>query len=200
MLKTAIKQAAGAGLEDDDLNNRRLLRQIADERDALAMERLYLRFRARLAAFLRRMTADEGLIEEVYHDVMLVVWNKAHQYQGQSKVSSWIFSIAYRKCLRLLRKQQFRSGVLEKFWSPSESVTESVSGHYENVEVLDQALNALAPKQRIAIELAYYAGHSMEEIGAIMSCPTNTVKTRLHAARRKLKDFVEDASQPVSEA
>ena len=52
---------------------------------------------------------------------------------------------------------------------------------------LDQGMRRLSPNQRAVVELTYFYGCSYEEIGAILSCPVNTVKTRMLHARAKLR-------------
>ena len=53
-----------------------------------------------------------------------------------------------------------------------------------------KGLCRLTPEQRVAIELAYGGGHSLEEIAAIMDCPVSTVKARMFHARVKLRNLL----------
>ena len=167
--------------------------RIAQMRDNAAMERLYVRYRPRLMGFLRRLTFDEDVLEEAYNDVMVKVWDKAHQYQGRSKVSSWIFSIAYRTCLRMVKKQQRRDKIIELVGDDLPDFAEV--GEQSNLDdkQIQAAVQRLPAKQRIVIELCYFEGYSIAEIGEIVRCPQNTVKTRLHHARKKIKQILESA-------
>ncbi len=195
MLQQTVQIDAYAGQSIDRIDQV-LLSDIAERRDTKALEQLYNRYRPRLTGFLRRMTRDDSLIEEAYNDIMLKVWDKAGQYQSRSKASSWIFSIAYRVCLRMIKKQNFRGRVLELFGQerdPSDLV-ESGNGVADE-ELVSFALEKLSAEHRLVIELSYFMGYSTEEIGRIANCPTNTVKTRLFHARKKLKVHVEHQSQ-----
>ncbi len=176
----------------DDID-KALLRQITEDRSTVAMQTLYDSYRSRLVPFLRRMTQDQALIEEAYNDVMLTLWNKSNQFKGNSKVSSWIFSIAYRVCLRMIKRQQFRQKVLDSFlfFKEDEEDKQEESNENEDVDLLNRAIKALPAKQRVVIELSYYQGYSTQEIGEIADCPTNTVKTRLHHARQKIRAFMD---------
>ncbi len=176
----------------DDID-KALLRQITEDRSTVAMQSLYNSYRSRLVPFLRRMTADHTLIEETYNDVMLTLWNKSDQFKGNSKVSSWIFSIAYRICLKLIKKQQFRQKVLDNFlfFKEEEDSVESINNESNEANLLKQAIHSLPAKQRIAVELSYFEGYSTQEIGDIANCPANTVKTRLHHARQKIKAYID---------
>ncbi|MBL1293602.1 MAG: RNA polymerase sigma factor [Thiotrichales bacterium] len=182
-----------------DQKDRALIERISLERDHTAMETLYVLYRPRLGSFLRRLTHDNTLIEEAYNDVMMKVWNKGHQYQGQSKVSSWVFSIAYRTCLRMVKKQKTRNGLFDIFGEKEvvEDIAsdERIDESLERTDLIEQALQTLSPKHRLVIELCYFSGYSTEEVGKIVQCPTNTVKTRLHHARKKVRSFVEESTE-----
>ncbi len=185
--------------DKNDLADRALIERISSSRDHTAMEALYVQYRPRLTSFLRRLTTDENVIEEAYNDVMLKVWDKSHQFQGQSKVSSWVFSTAYRACLRMVKKQKFRQGIVDVF-GPNETQDEapdmstSIEENLLQTNLIGQALETLSAKHRLVIELCYFGGYSTEEVSQIAKCPTNTVKTRLHHARRKIRAFVEESS------
>ena len=63
----------------------------------------------------------------------------------------------------------------------------------DNAAELVVAVRGLSPKHRMVIELCYFEGRSLDEIGEIVDCPANTVKTRLHHARKKLRTIIEVA-------
>ena len=71
--------------------------------DRRAFETLYRAYHPRLARFLQRMTRSTPLIEEIVNDTLLVVWRKAATFNGSSKVSTWIFAIAYRRACKSLQ-------------------------------------------------------------------------------------------------
>lgn len=56
----------------------------------------------------------------------------------------------------------------------------------EMIDWLESALDMLSPDQRSVIELTYFQGLHYSEIAVLMECPENTVKTRMHHARKKL--------------
>ena len=73
-----------------------LLERIA-VRDAKAFEELYRQYQPRLARFLVNIVKRPQLVEEVLNDTMMAVWSTAGNFRGASKVSTWIFAIAYRQ-------------------------------------------------------------------------------------------------------
>src|SRR5215469_12289374 len=69
-----------------------------------AFETLYRAYHPRLTRFLMQMLKRPHLVEEALNDTLLVVWRQPERYNGKSKVSTWIFAIAYRKALKALRR------------------------------------------------------------------------------------------------
>ena len=72
-------------------------------RELPAFEAFYRGYHDRLHRFIGLMIQHHAVIEEVLNDTMLVVWNRASTFNGLSKVSTWVFSIAYRTALKALR-------------------------------------------------------------------------------------------------
>ncbi len=68
-----------------------------------AFEAFYRGYHDRLHRFIGLMIQHHAVVEEVLNDTMLVVWNRATTFNGLSKVSTWVFSIAYRTALKALR-------------------------------------------------------------------------------------------------
>jgi RNA polymerase sigma-70 factor (ECF subfamily) len=170
------------GREDSD---RRLLDRVAAG-DREAFRELYLVYHRRLARFLVRLTRRYEVAEEIINDTLWVVWRKAGEFRGESRISTWIMGIAYRRALKTLRSRghQLYDAVPieeEMLVAPDEL------GEAETGEWILQAMQQLPLEQRLALEYAYGYGHSCEEIARIMDCPANTVKTRLFHARAKLR-------------
>ena len=166
-------------------------------RDQAAFAELYGIYRRRLARFLARFLASPDTIDEVINDVMFVVWQNASGFELRSKVSTWIFGIAWRKALKALERQKRSAApqvLPEQIGKPDESAMA-----LENREWLGLALDRLVPDQRLVVELTFFAGCSYQEIAEIADCPVNTVKTRMFHARHRLRDLLVSLD-PVSRA
>lgn len=153
-------------------------------RDRTALRELYLLYHRRLSRFLMRLTQRQDLAEEVINDTLLVVWNSAERFRGDSRVSTWIVGIAYRRALKSVQRR--RSFEVMELDATDSLVSADGLQACETQEWIEEALQELPIEQRLCLELAYVLGHSCEEISIITSCPINTVKTRLYHARRKL--------------
>jgi len=176
------KGAADAG---DALDLALMARIVA--RDLAAFETLYRIYDPRLGRFLGLMIARRAILEEVLNDTMLVVWNRAATYNRQSKVSTWIFAIAYRTALKALHRHD------EPHADPADEPTADDPGPEqrrcdgETRAALMHALDMLSREQRSALVLTYFHELPYAEIAQIMSCPVDTVKTRVFHARRRLR-------------
>ena len=175
-------RSASASTEDEAA----LLRQVA-ERDRRAFELLYRVYYRRLTRFLEQVTRRPQMVEEIVNDTMLVVWRKADTFNHGSRVSTWIFAIAYRKALKAMKRAAEPRRVPwdgEMGWTcgPEEELIER-----EARNRLRRALAGLSAEHRAVVELTYYHGYAYREIAEIVGCPVDTVKTRMFHARRKLK-------------
>jgi RNA polymerase sigma-70 factor (ECF subfamily) len=169
-------------------NDRDLLDKVADG-DREALRELYLIYHQRLAGFLLRFTRRRDLVEEVINDTLYVVWCKAGEFRGDSRLSTWIIGIAYRCALKTLRSRghQLLAAVpIENECLPAPDELDAA----ETGEWIALAMQQLPTDQRLTLELAYGQGYSCEEIAEIMDCPVNTVKTRMFHARGKLRTLL----------
>jgi RNA polymerase sigma factor (sigma-70 family) len=167
--------------------------------DQSAFESLYRAYYPKLRHFLLRMMRRSALIEDVLDETMLVVWRKARTYNHASKLSTWIFAIAYRQSLKALRRGDEPQGHddADQLHSPEPEPdgalqSQQVSGR------LQAAIATLSAEHRAVIELTYYQGYACREVAAIMQCPVDTVKTRMFYARRRLKTLLLALREDVS--
>jgi RNA polymerase sigma-70 factor (ECF subfamily) len=153
--------------------------------DSQALEELYLAYHRRLARFLSRIAPRYETVEEIINDTFMVVWQRAQDFRGASRVSTWIIGIAYRIALKSLRgndrllRAQTDDELREQFVEPMQET--------ELRDLVARALSYLPLEQRLTMELAYNLGHSIEEIAAITACPIGTVKARMFHARERLR-------------
>jgi RNA polymerase sigma factor (sigma-70 family) len=157
-------------------------------RDLRAFEGLYRTYHPRLTRFLLNMTRRPNLVEEVLDDTMLAVWNKPDSYDGRSKLSTWIFGIAYHKALKALRRQDEPMADDQAHLRPApEPGPDAQLEAAQARDLLRQEIAGLSPDHRAVIDLCYFHELPYREIAQIMSCPVETVKTRMFHARRRLK-------------
>ena len=177
---------------DQELHEIELIGRLRDL-DETALEELYHDYYSRLFRFIARIIRRDDLIDEIINDVMFIVWEKASTYNGQCKLSTWIFGIAFNKARQTLRNAtQTDDESLDDIDEDSRwlGTPDRDLQQLETDDWLNYALNALSPEHRAVVELTYYEGLHYSEIAMIMDCPENTVKTRMHHARKNMAVFL----------
>ncbi len=156
--------------------------------DLRAFEQLYRGYHPRLTRFLGNLVRQPQVVEEVLNDTMMVVWDKPDSFRGASRISTWIFGIAYRKAINRLRKldepidDSVCQDQVDARAGPDQQLADGrIAG------VLGAAVDRLSADHRAVIDLTYFHEMNYREIAEIMHCPIDTVKTRMFHARRKLK-------------
>jgi RNA polymerase sigma-70 factor (ECF subfamily) len=170
-----------------DLVDRALLAAAAAG-DMRAFERLYRRHFRAVYEFAARVSGSPDLAGEVAGDSFAVAWRSAGRFEGRSRVSTWLFGIAYRLAARA-RGRRARLAA-EVALDEAGSIADPGSAGVEAALLahrLAGALEELPPAQRAVVELTYANGLGYPEIAAILGCPVGTVKTRMLHARRRLR-------------
>ena len=173
-----------------------LLRRVADD-DREAFAELFENYHPRLFTFLFRLTRSHGSAEELANDVMLTLWKSAGRFRGESKVSTWVFGIAYRQALAHFRKSKLNLVFLgdnEKAAQAASSI--EPNDRLEREDWVRRGIDELPPKQKLTVMLVYFLGLSCEETSSVTGVPTSTVKTRMFHARRKMKQHLVASSVP----
>jgi RNA polymerase sigma factor (sigma-70 family) len=179
----------------DDRADAELLRRVrAGERDAV--DALYQRFRRPAFALARRILADDSLAEDVLQDVFLGVWRDPAAFDGaRGSVSSWLLAMVHHKAVDAVRReesQRRRIGRAEAELALSApTATRDVEDDAWARVVSERvrlALGVLPTPQREALTLAYYGGYTQREVAALTGAPLGTVKTRMLAGMRRLRD------------
>ena len=119
---------------------------------------------------------------------MMVVWQTAGSFRGTSKLSTWVFAIAYRKALKARGK--WPDPVEDEQLDTRASNDPAPDADLERSHIrtaLVTAMEGLSPEQRAVVDLTYFHDLGYREIAEILSCPVDTVKTRMFHARRRLK-------------
>jgi RNA polymerase sigma-70 factor (ECF subfamily) len=169
-------------------NDGELLSAVA-QHDQEAFRDLHVRYDGRIQRFISKSFPHCTSVEEVVSDTLWIVWQTAGQFRGAAQVSTWIMGIAYRVCLKSLRKSTRRSALLSG-GSTQPQVREAMHdpcAEGDLQEWIAAGLPCLPDDQRTALELAYRDGHSCAEIALALNCPVGTVKTRMYHGRQRLK-------------
>ncbi len=190
--RTAILSPPAMDLESDAVLVRRYL-----SGDTRAFEILFRRYQTPIFNLVSRMVSGEDAYD-LTQDVFCNALRALHNFRGDSKFSTWLFSIARNVCLNRLRhKAVIREDSLDEmveenpFAGELPDETADVEGIVETHElqhIVGKVLAKMPPEQRMLITLRDFEQLSYEEIGQITGMSISNVKSRLHRARMAFKD------------
>ena len=165
--------------------------------DTRAFEILFRRYQTPIFNLVSRMVSGEDA-HDLTQDVFCNALRALHSFRGDSKFSTWLFSIARNVCLNRLRhKAVIREDSLEEM-AEANPFTGELPDHTADVEgiaethelqqIVGKVLAKMTPEQRMLITLRDFEQLSYEEIGQITDLSISNVKSKLHRARMAFKD------------
>jgi len=180
---------------EDGAADLELVRRVAAG-DRGAVDDLYERFRRPAFALARRVLGDEVLAEDVLQDVFLGIWRDPGAFDGsRGSVASWLLTMVHHKAVDAVRREEShrrRRARAEDdlVLSAPTQTTDVEDTAWQNLvaERVRSALHSLPAPQREALTLAYYGGYTQREVAALTDTPLGTVKTRMLAGMRRLKE------------
>ena len=135
--------------------------------------------------------------EEIAQDVFVKAYKALKDFRGESKFSTWLYSIVNSTSITFLRKKKLDISSLdnEHVFEQAESKDSGMNANQvevkSKVEMVTKAIQMLSPDDAKLITLFYKAEQSLEEIARILNMESNTVKVKLHRARTRLKEKME---------
>lgn len=162
-----------------------------------AFDKLYREHVDLVYRYAHRLCGEPESAKDLVQETFLNAYRGLKDFRGDSRISTWLYTIASRACLRMRRKRKGapeRELSLEEFVPTSEGefrlqiavdglTPEQALENKELREALEQAINKLPKKYRMALVLRDMEGLSAGETGAIMGLTERAVKSRLHRAR-----------------
>lgn len=168
--------------------------------DSSALEIIYERYSRQAFSLARRILTDANLAEDAVQEVFLALWRQPDRYNPErGAFSSWLLSMTHHKAVDSVRREESlrrrRSQAAEDdetlvgTASSSPDVEDAVLSSLRGAGVR-RALGGLPAVQREALTLAYFGGYTQREVAALTGAPLGTVKTRMLAGMRKLRDVL----------
>lgn len=170
-----------------------LLIQRCQEGDQEAFRQLFRRYRERVYHVALRTLGEGALVEDVVQEVFVSVYKSLPGYKARSRFETWLYRVTVNVCLQHVRKKRVATVPLDEVRVVDRAQTpDRVSEQRELEAAVQNALLRLKPKHRMVVVLHDMEGLTEGEIGEIMRCPKGTVKSRLHYARRKLRELLRE--------
>lgn len=167
--------------------------------DRHALAEVYATYERPLLAYLRHLTGDPGLAEELLQDTFLAAWTGASGYTGRASVHGWLLGIARRRthdALRRRRVQLVDATALDPLPDAAPEPEDRVLLEAEHEDVA-AAVHRLAPIHREVLILTFVHELSNQDLAEVLGIPLGTVKSRLHQAKRALRSALRADGSPT---
>jgi RNA polymerase sigma-70 factor, ECF subfamily len=188
---TPASHAAGSPSDDELLT-------AARQGDTAALETLLVRYQPHLYRFGLRMCGNVEDAGDVAQESLISMARSVRDFRGESSVSSWLYTIARRFCIKKRRRSKFAPTREESLDTPATDVAQHLADPRPNPEqtatnrelatALTHAIDALEPSQREVLVLRDVEGLSAPEVAKILGMSVDAVKSRLHRARVAIRE------------
>lgn len=141
-----------------------------------------------------RLVDDKSDREELCQDIFLKAYEKLGEFNFQSKLSTWVATIAYRHGVNHLRKRKMKWADLPEEaddWNFAEQENLSTTIEENDMKaIIQKNIELLPPQYKVVLTLYHVDGMNYNEIGEATGMPEGTVKNYLFRARHLLKESV----------
>lgn len=154
------------------------------------------RYQRRLWSMCLRMLGDPDEADEVVQEAFVRAWERLGEFDPAHRFYPWLFTIARNRCLNALRRRRTWGFLSLSSDDPPAVVSRDEAGarveDQELARALEDCLAGLPDDQREAFDLRHGEGFRYAEIAAVLEIPEGTVMSRLHRAREKMRDCMEE--------
>jgi RNA polymerase sigma-70 factor, ECF subfamily len=155
--------------------------------DQRAMADLYDRYSSVVYAVALRVVGDAGVAEDVLQEVFLQLWRNPGAFDAaRGSLAGWLAVITRNRAIDFLRKRRPETDIEDVVLA----VAPDLAGEAERARTAEKVrgvLGAMAPNQRMALEMAYWEGMSHSEIAEKTGEPLGTIKTRIRTGLMALR-------------
>lgn len=162
-----------------------------------ALRNLVSQFQPRLLGLAWRMTGCRDATQEVVQQTWLAIVKGLHRVDDPASFRTWAFRIVARRCAdwtrqRVRARRTDSAGEPDELPSNLDEAATEIDADSDEVRILRKAIMELPAEQRAALTLHHLEGLPVREIGEILDIPAGTVKSRLHNARQRLKEIIQE--------
>lgn len=168
-------------LRSEELTDADLVARALSDSEPSAFGVLVSRHQSRVRNWLRQLSGDESLADDLAQDTFLHAWNRLSTLRKPDRFGAWTMKIAYTQYLQGRRKESS----MKKMRDVLETQPSEIPAYDDTTLDLPQLLASVSSEERAALVLCYAHGYSHSEIAELIEQPLGTVKS--HIARGKLK-------------
>ena len=160
-------------------------------REESAFKQLVERWEPSLYYYLRRIARSERDVWDILQETWLAVFQSIRRLQDPRKFPSWLYKLARNQASNWLRREQRHDHVQNGEIDDRSELTNEFSFASERAQLVHDLLEGLRLPYREVITLYFLEEFSIKEIAEIIGVPDGTVKSRLHYAKKELREALE---------
>ncbi|NLH99644.1 MAG: RNA polymerase sigma factor [Chthonomonadales bacterium] len=141
----------------------------------------------RIYRMLRYLTGDRETAEDLTQQAFVQAWQALPTFRGEARLDTWLHRIAYHQYTHWLRDRRTTEPL-----SAASGVADTRNASGLTTILVQRALDSLPHELREAFLLFYARQMSVKEIAGVLEIPVGTVKSRLFAARRAMREKLTD--------
>ena len=168
-------------------DDKELVARVLSAQDMAAFGELIRRHQSHVRNFLRKLSGDFTLADDLAQDCFMHAWEKLHTYSGKGSFIGWLLKVAYTTFLQSKRKSKRYAEILEEAGNAAVAGERSSSAHFDEAGDLDRFLAVLTEEERAIMVMSYACGLSHREIGLSMAMPVGTVKSMIFRGKEKIR-------------
>lgn len=162
--------------------------------DRKAFSELVRRHQRSLLRISLRFVKDINSAEDIVQEAFIKAFEKIHSFEGRASFKSWLFQIAVNSAKNKLRGYRYNMVTIDNVHLAVAAQAETTLVHTAVADLIQNELDKLPQRQRMALVLRVYEDLSFQEIAEIMECPYDTAKANYRHAIMKLKVIFTDNS------
>ena len=171
------------------MSDEELVERIVKDNDTRFFEVLYDRYSNRVYHRCLRFVKSEVEAQDITHDIFIKLFMKLKTFAGNSKFSTWFFSLTYNHCLNYVNRDKKNTIDSIDVNTISDDIQDEVSDEEIfslTVERLNRALNIIDDGEKLILMMKYQDDLSVKEIMKVLSIGESAVKMRLSRAKQSL--------------
>jgi len=164
-----------------------LVARVVSAQDTRAFGELVRRHQSQVRHFLRKLSGDVTLADDLSQDCFMHAWDKIQTFSGRGSFIGWLLKVAYTTFLQSRRKSKRYAEILEEAGHVTEIEERHQSLQADEVGDLEKLLAVLTDEERAIMVMSYACGLSHREIGDATQLPVGTVKSIIFRGKQKIR-------------
>ncbi len=172
-------------------NEEEITRQIQDKaQQRRAFERIVSHYSQPLYWQIRRLVTFHDDADDVLQNTFIKAWKSIGTFRGDSKLSTWLYKIAFNESLTFLSHQRQNVSLDSEIEALAEALeSDPYFDGDETQALLQAAIASLPEKQRVVFNLKYFQEMKYEEMSEMLGTSVGALKASYHHAVKKIEDF-----------